>query len=63
MSKVPVFNLGDPVRKQCARRDDGVWFIRRKRDDAPGYGRWKLAPFIERPSWAWYDGQKARLPE
>jgi len=59
----PIFNLGNPVSKQCAMRDDGVWFIRRKRHNAPGWSGWELAPFNSRPEYAWYSGQHARLPQ
>ena len=57
-----IFNMGDPVRKQCAMRSDGVWFVRHKRHDAPGFTAWKIAPFQQRPPYAWYNGQTARLP-
>lgn len=58
----PIFNMGNAGRKQCAQRDDGVWFIRHRRMNGPGWTRWKLAPFTSRPEYAWYDGQHARLP-
>lgn len=63
MSKAPVFNMGTPARKQCAQRDDGVWFVRHRRPDAPGFTAWKLAPFTQRPPYSWYDGHHARLPK
>jgi hypothetical protein len=63
MNKAPVFNVGSPVRKQCAQRADGVWFVRHRRLDAPGYTAWLLAPFTTRPPYSWYDGQHARLPK
>lgn len=62
MKKVPIFNMGDPVRRQCALREDGIWFIRVKRDNKPGYSAWKIAPFNARPIQTWYSGKTARLP-
>jgi hypothetical protein len=44
-------------------REDGVWFIRVKRKDAPGFTRWTLAPFNVRPLHAWYSGRHAHLPK
>jgi hypothetical protein len=64
---VPIFRYG---KKQIARRDDGVWFQRRKRSEserkhgARGWGKWEPAPFTERPAGAWFDPAcgKAKLP-
>jgi len=59
---VPIFNMGNPVRKQAAMRDDGTWFVRHRRHNGPGFTAWKLAPFNQRPPYSWYDGQHAKLP-
>jgi hypothetical protein len=63
MSKTPIFNIGNPAHAQCAQRDDGMWFARIRRHDAPGFTAWKIASFITRPPYSWYDGHHARLPK
>lgn len=61
--KPQIFNLGNPIRRQIALRSDGVWFMRWKREDRPGFGAWKITQIAERPIHAWYNGQHARLPK
>lgn len=63
--KVPIFNMGSPVQRQCAQRADGVWFIRCRRVNRPGWSKWMQSDYSQRPIAAWYDPRagKARLPK
>jgi hypothetical protein len=60
----PIYRIGDGRRKQCAMREDGVWFVRGKRINKPGWTRWAYHGMV-RPLGAWYDplSGKARLPK
>ena len=41
MSTTPIYMTGDGLR-QYARRDDGVWFYRDRRTNAPGWSAWRV---------------------
>jgi len=42
MATSPIYTTGDGTHKQYARRDDGLWFSRVKRQNAPGWSAWGI---------------------
>lgn len=59
MRTAPIFR-NNAGTKQCARREDGQWFIRYRRIGRPGWTRWEPATFVTRPTWSWYDPNAGR---
>lgn len=41
MSTTSIYVTGDGLQ-QYARRDDGVWFVRVRRVNAPGWAAWRV---------------------
>jgi hypothetical protein len=63
---VPIFSTGNPD-VQCAMREDGIWFTRKK-ILMRGVKRWsRWVPMIDqkRPASAWFNPRngRARLPK
>lgn len=62
----PIFSIGDGRRRQCAMREDGVWFERSRvefRGRRAHWSKWVQIP--RRPDHAWYNpaAGRARLPK
>lgn len=57
-----IYTTGDGNQRQYARRDDGVWFVRDKRTDAPGWQKWRVFGRSV-PIGLWKTGQNARIPK
>lgn len=61
-----IFNIGDGKRRQCAMREDFVWFERtRVLAPLPHWSAWSRTPGGHRPAHSWYDPTQgaARLPK
>ena len=40
MDKSPIYLVGDGKTTQCARRVDGVWFVRKTLGNTRHWGKW-----------------------